>query len=322
VEYAPRVSRAIGRDVFVKRDDLTNARYGGNKIRKLVHLLADAQSRGATDLVTLGAVGSHHVLATTVHGAALGMATHAVLVRQPYTPHVEETVRADLAQGASLHVARGAWDVPIRIASIMARLRARGRRPYLVPLGGSSAVGARGYVDAAREIEAQMACGEAPRCDAMYVPLGSGGTLAGLLGGARAFGITSRIVGVRVTDRWMTSRVTVAYLARGAARRAGVRVRVHASDVEIDHDHVGAGYGHATDDARRALDLFGEDGFALDLTYTAKTAAALITRARAAGASERHLFWHTLSSAPMEPLLTGKPTDLPRAILESFARAS
>jgi 1-aminocyclopropane-1-carboxylate deaminase/D-cysteine desulfhydrase-like pyridoxal-dependent ACC family enzyme len=206
----------------------------------------------------------------------------------------------------------------LKVAAVMARLRARGRRPYLVPLGGSSPLGARGYIDAARELESQIANGEASRVDAMYVPLGSGGTLAGLLAGTRAFGVSGRIVGVRVTDPWMASRALVAFLARGAARRAGLDVVVRPSDVEIDHDHVGKGYGHPTDEARRALDLFAEDGIALDLTYTAKTAAALITRAKAGGASERHLFWQTLSSAPMEPLLIGKPTDVPRAVLEAF----
>lgn len=126
VERAERVSRAIGRNVWVKRDDRTHPVYGGNKIRKLVHLLEDARRHRATDLVTIGAVGSHHVLATSVHGRAAGFEVHAVLVPQPFTAHVAETVRADLAQHADLRPARGAWEVPFRVAAAMWSLRRAG----------------------------------------------------------------------------------------------------------------------------------------------------------------------------------------------------
>ncbi|MEI8254276.1 MAG: pyridoxal-phosphate dependent enzyme [Deltaproteobacteria bacterium] len=314
VERAERVSRAIGREVYVKRDDRTHAVYGGNKIRKLVHLLSHARSRGATDLVTIGAVGSHHVLATTVHGRAAGFDVHAVLAPQPFTAHVEQTVRADIAQHAHLVAARGAWEVPWRVAATMLALRRAGRRPYLIPIGGSSPRGAMGYVDATRELAAQVSSGSAPSPDLMVCALGSGGTHAGLLGGIAATGLSARMVGVRVTDAWMVSRVAVAWMARGAARMAGSRVSVGARAVVIDHGHVGKGYGHPTDEARRALELFAEDGIALDLTYTAKAAAGLLAIAREGPARATNLFWHTLSSAPMAPLLEGAPDGVPGAL--------
>ncbi len=314
VERAERVSRAIGREVYVKRDDRTHAVYGGNKIRKLVHLLAHARSRGATDLVTIGAVGSHHVLATTVHGRAAGFDVHAVLIPQPFTEHVAETVRADLAQHADLEGTRGAWEVPWRVAMTMLGLRRAGRRPYLIPIGGSSPRGAMGYVEAMRELAAQVSAGEAPMPDAMVCALGSGGTQAGLLAGLGATGLTARLVGVRVTDPWMASPFAVAWMARGAARMAGAKVSPRARDVVIDHGHAGKGYGYPTDEARRALELFAEDGITLDLTYTAKAAAGLLARASAGPAGTVHLFWHTLSSAPMAPLLAGAPDAIPGEI--------
>ena len=317
---AEHVSRAIGRDVFVKHDDRSDPRYGGNKIRKLVHLLEHARARGATDLVTIGAVGSHHVLATTVHGSAAGFAVHAVVVPQPYTAHVEETVRADLAQGATLSAARGSWEVPFRVASAMVRLRLAGRRPYLIPVGGSSPLGAVGYIDASRELAEQIRVGEAPGVDVMVCALGSGGTLAGLLAGARAFALPGRVLGVRVTDPWMTSRIAVAWMARGAAAHAGVRAMVEMRDVIVDHAQVGRGYGHATDAARRAMDLFAEDGITLDLTYTAKAAAGLIEAAKSGSAHGRYLFWHTLSSAPMKPLLEGAPAVLPDGVQRALGK--
>lgn len=171
-----------------------------------------------------------------------------------------------------------------------------------------------GYVEAMRELSTQIANGAAPRPDLMVCALGSGGTLAGLLGGSDATSLGARIVGVRVTDPWMVSRPMVAWMAREAARLAGSRSGARTRDVVIDHGHVGRGYGHPTDEARRALDLFAEDGITLDLTYTAKAAAGLMAIAKEGAAGANYLFWHTLSSAPMAPLLGGAGNGLPAAL--------
>jgi len=308
------VSRALGRDVFVKRDDRSHAVYGGNKIRKLVHLLADAQRNGATDVITVGAVGSHHVLATTIHAASLGMQTHAVLVPQPRTDHVEETVRADLAQNARLIAASGAWQVPARIAYVWQRLRRLGRSPYVIPVGGSSPLGARGYLDAVIELDEQIRARVMPGVpDTMVCALGSGGTLAGLLAGRADVNLACSVVGVRVTEAWMVSAPAVAWMGNGALRLAGTTVarRLTRHDVRVVHDQIGRGYGHATDEGRRATELFAEDGIVLDPTYTAKAAAGLLALARAAAQNSRLLFWHTLSSAPIPPLTVGSPAVVP-----------
>jgi 1-aminocyclopropane-1-carboxylate deaminase/D-cysteine desulfhydrase-like pyridoxal-dependent ACC family enzyme len=323
VERAAHVSRVLGREVFVKRDDLTHPRYGGNKVRKLAWLLAAAHAHDATDLVTTGAVGSHHVLATAVHGREAGLVVHAVVVPQPYSPHAEATARASLAQGARLVPARGAWEVPARLAAEIARLRAVGRRPYMIPVGGSSPRGAAGYIEAMGELAGQVTRGEAPPWpDVMVCALGSGGTHAGLLAGARAYGAPSRVVGVRVTAPWMLPRVSVAWLAGRALDRihpvGSARERNHvcltARDVQVVTDQLGAGYGHPTDAAREAQALFAQDGLTLDLTYTAKAAAGLVAMARRDPVSRTYLFWHTLSSAPMEPLVAVAPIALPPAI--------
>jgi 1-aminocyclopropane-1-carboxylate deaminase/D-cysteine desulfhydrase-like pyridoxal-dependent ACC family enzyme len=315
VEYARNVSDALGCEVWVKRDDRTDPRYGGNKIRKLSRLFADARAREATDIVTIGALGSHHVLATAVHGRSLGFEVHAVVLPQPSNPHVVENARADLAQGAHLVVAHGAWAVPLRLASLFARLRAAGRRPYLISVGGSSPLGAVGYVDAMRELVSQHASGALRDWpEAIVCALGSGGTYAGLLAGARAFDVPSEVWGVRVTDPWMVSPTAVAWMSRRALALAepehGHDRTIRARDVRVRHDQLGRGYGVPTDAGREATEMFAADGIVLDPTYTAKAAAGLVAMAREPNAPRRFLFWHTLSSAPMEPLLVGAPDTL------------
>src|SRR5689334_20262042 len=117
VEFLPHVSRAVGRDIFIKRDDLTHSLYGGNKVRKLVRILNEAQKQKSTDIVTVGAVGSHHVLATAVHSASIGVTVHAVLAPQPYSAHVEQNAKAYLSQGVQPHPVPGNWAAPMAIAS-------------------------------------------------------------------------------------------------------------------------------------------------------------------------------------------------------------
>src|SRR5579883_1399433 len=134
--------------LWIKRDDQTHPVYGGNKVRKLEKLLVDAQRRGATRILTVGAVGSHHVLTTSVFARRAGLAVQAVVLPQPRTEGVLDNLRADLAQGVELIPAGSVAHAALRLA---ARLR---RGTYYVPPGGSNRVGVAGYVDAARELAA------------------------------------------------------------------------------------------------------------------------------------------------------------------------
>jgi len=299
---AEAVSRATRCDVWVKRDDLTHPRYGGNKVRKLARLLDGALARGATDVVTVGAAGSHHCLATAVHGIAAGLRVECVLMPQPATPHVVETLRALVASGATVHAAGSAAEMAARALGRTASLRAAGRRPLLIPVGGSTPAGARGYVDAVGELVAQGG-GD---FDAVACALGSGGTHAGLVAGAVTHGLRAAVWGVRVTPlagaRGLVWALAIAALAGGGRAPWGA--------VRVRDDQLGAGYGLATRPGDEATALFAEDGVALDATYTAKAAAGLLAMARERPGA-RLLYWHTLSSAPMGPLLEGAPLELP-----------
>ena len=304
VELLPTLS-GPGSALWIKHDDASGLPYGGNKVRKLEHVLAEARARGARRLVTVGAVGSHHVLATTVYGRAAGFEVEAILVPQPRTAHVVANIRAGL--GAGLHaIPAGSYAmVPFRVAP-----RLLARATYFVTLGGSSVTGSMGYVDAARELAGQVRAGELPEPDVVVVALGSGGTAAGLAAGLHLEGLRSRVVGVCVSQPAWFLGVMARSLARGCVRRAGGRVSARAlSDrLESDGRYVGPGYGHATEKGQRALTVAAGVGITLDPTYTAKAFAAALDRVYAGGA-RTVLYWHTLSSAPMAPLLAGAPTD-------------
>jgi D-cysteine desulfhydrase len=291
-------------ELWIKRDDLTHDVYGGNKVRKLEHLLADARAEGARRIVTVGAVGSHHVLATTYFGTRAGLEVEAILVPQPSSAHVLEVLRADVRLGLRAFPVSSWSLVPLAIA----RRVAAGAFPITV--GGSNASGSMGYVQAARELAVQVRSGEAPEPDVCVVALGSGGTAAGLAAGFEAEGLKTRVVGVTVSSPpWVLRRVFRS-LATKCARRAGISAAGVAAVRErlaTDDRFLGAGYGHAIpagDDA--AADARAAAGLVLDPTYTAKAFASALWHVRAAQAKVV-LYWHTLSSAPMGPLLEGAP---------------
>jgi 1-aminocyclopropane-1-carboxylate deaminase/D-cysteine desulfhydrase-like pyridoxal-dependent ACC family enzyme len=291
---------APGCDLWVKRDDLTHDVYGGNKVRKLEYLLAAARKSGASTLVTVGAAGSHHVLATTYFGKLDGFAVEAILVPQPRTEHAVEILRASLALGLQPFPRRSWLTVP---AAVSRRISAGSR---FIPVGGSSIDGTMGYVDAARELAAQVRQGAMPEPDVCVVALGSGGTAAGLAAGFADLRMKTRVVGVCVSRPLALSQALAVYLARGCMRRAaltpGGRLRL-----TFDARFLGAGYGHATipgDEATRVAEE--TSGLVLDPTYTAKAFAAALWQVRARRAP-CVLYWHTLSSAPIRPLMKLMP---------------
>jgi len=316
LEPMARLGDAVGAEIWVKRDDRTGARYGGNKVRKLEHLLGQAREVRADALVTLGAVGSHHVLATALYGRAQGFEVHALMTGQPRSSHAEDNARAVLNTGARLYPVRSYALVPAALAALVAKLRITRKRVFVIPIGGSDATGVLGYVEAGLELAQQLVT-ELPGKDptAIYVALGSGGTAAGLAVGLAAAGVTIPIIGVRVTPKGIVGRTLLSALAHQAVNDIRARAdrfpRIAALGMEnliIDDEELGDGYGVPTGRAEEAMRLANaESGLHLDATYTAKTMAALIRDARGPRKGQRLLYVHTLSSAPMAPLLEGAP---------------
>jgi 1-aminocyclopropane-1-carboxylate deaminase/D-cysteine desulfhydrase-like pyridoxal-dependent ACC family enzyme len=290
---------------WVKRDDLTHPTYGGNKVRKLEHLLADAKQRGKKRILTIGAAGSHHVLATTIFGRGEGFDVEAVLVPQRRTAHVETNLRADLAQGLHARPSR-TWVG----AALTTALRWRSDA-YLVPMGGSTVIGSMGYVEAAKELEAQVDAGVMPAPDVIVVTVGSGGTAAGLCAGLAMTKLGTRVLGVMVAPPTSIVGGITRWLVRRCHRRAGGK---HPGDalgrLELARDYLGKGYGEPTAKGDHAEEWAASVGLALDPTYTAKAFAAALDVTES-GRYKTVLYWHTLSSAPMGPLL-GTATVPPR----------
>lgn len=313
VEPLEELGRRVGSELWVKRDDRTGREYGGNKVRKLEYLIGEAQRRGADTLLTAGALGSHHVLATAIHGPMFELAVHAVLVPQPWSAHVEENLRCALGAGAELRGASTLGGAAARMLAMAGRLKLSGARPYAIPHGGSSPAGAVAYVAAGLELAAQIDAGELPEPEAIYVALGSGGTAVGIAVGLAAAGITARVVGVRVTDRMLINQATLRSLAKGTVHRLRAMdprfpdvAKAASKHLRVDGTEFGPGYGHRSAEADEAMTLAREtSGLVLDTTYTAKALAAMLRDARAGG--RKLLFWHTLSSVDLSERLRAAP---------------
>ncbi len=286
--------------LWIKRDDLTHPLYGGNKVRKLAHLLEDARQRGAQRVVTVGSVGSHHVLATGIFGKLAGMRVDAALLPQPRTPHVLETVRAASAQGVGLFPA-GSYTQAARLLRSWVAAGA-----YYIPAGGSNRLGTLGMVEAAAELAAQVRAGALPEPDLVVVPLGSGGSAAGLLAGLTSAGLRSRVLAVTVAEPPELFEHQARALARTLVSEA-LRARV-LERLEVERGFLAAGYGHASAASTRATVEAAKSGILLDPTYTAKAFAATLARV-ALGTERTILYWQTLSSAPLAPLLRGAPLE-------------
>lgn len=261
--------------------------WGGNKVRKLEWLLADAQRRGRGTVLTFGALGTNHGLATALYAQQVGLKAAVAVVDQPLDDHVRANLARLKASGAAVHETRS----KARTVAALPALLVRHRRPYVIPAGGSSAVGVLGYVEAALELAAQVEAGDVPRPGTVVCAIGTGGTLAGTTLGLRLGGLGDvRVEGVLVNDQLPLEPVRIARLARKAAALLSDRgadipaaeLGLTADDVTVATDALGAGYGHGTPEGDAAVALGPSVGFPLEPVYTGKALGRLL-RVHAAG---------------------------------------
>ena len=329
VERLSRLGAEIGYpDLWVKRDDVSAPLYGGNKPRKLEFLLGDALARGRRGVLTTGGTGTHHGLATAIYARHLGLDCDLVLLDQPLTEHVRHSLLLDYAAGATLHYASSVAGVAARATRVLARQSLRGRPPYIVATGGSSALGTVGYVDAAFELAEQVAAGIVPEPAWIYVAAGSAGTVAGLSLGLQLAGLRSRICAVSVSDLLPPTQAKIASLARRCLRRLRradaeiAAIEVDPNVVRLESGYVGPGYGAPTREGLQAIArMRSAEGIDLEPTYTGKCLAALIAdRAAGALAGGPVLFWNTYSSIDPAPHLPPLPDyrELPAAFHPLF----
>ncbi len=295
--------------ILLKRDDLTGLALGGNKARKLEFLVTDALRGGATVLVTTGGVQSNHARMTAAAGRMVGLPTSLVLSAAPGEREVQGNLLLDRLLGAEITFVEPPRD-PMKLtgpdeaaalAELEARLRARGERPYLVPLGGSTPLGVLGYVAGALELEGQLEAAGA-RPERLYVACGSRGTAAGLVLGARLAGASYAVRGVAVSGGDPASTAFAVEIANGAAELLGSDARLTPDDFETDQSQIGPGYGRSTPASLEAIELLAlTEGVLLDPVYTAKAMAGLVAdiRAGAIDPAATVVFVHTGGQAAL-----------------------
>ncbi|HEU0236002.1 MAG TPA: pyridoxal-phosphate dependent enzyme [Candidatus Limnocylindrales bacterium] len=293
----PRLSAVLGgrAEVWIKREDLLPLAFGGNKLRNLEFHVGAALADGADTLVTAGRRWSNHCRLTAAAGARAGLAVHLVLSGPPVSPPGPNE-RLDALLGATVEVTPSAdRDERSRaIEAAAARLRAAGRRPYVIPVGGSGVVGAMGQLLGGLELVDQAAVAGI-RPSAVVLPTATGGTQAGLLVGLRLGGLATRVDGIAVAQPAAELRPVVERLAAelGAACQP-IGATVRADEIAIRDDQLGAGYGRPTAAADEATRLLARtEGILVDPIYTAKALAGLVAAVREGRHDgESVVFWH------------------------------
>ncbi len=323
IDEAAVIATDVGQ-LWVKHDDVTAPEYGGNKVRKLEFLLARALELGARSVITFGAVGSNHVLATSVHGRALGLDVHAVLTPQARTSYLASNVASDLAVGTVLHPAPSFEAAPRIAVAVRTELRERdGVEPFVIPFGGTSSESDAAHVNAACELAEQLSAGLLPEPDLVYVPIGSAGTSMGLAIGLAAAGLKTRVVAVRVVPEEIANEAVWSEVVSGAVAVLrdldGSFPALALADlpVEVRHEFFGEGYAVPTPECREAVRVAKESGLHLETTYTGKTLAALRADADAGRLGDKIvLFWNTYNSRPLPASADRVPEDLAGLVLD------
>lgn len=327
LEAAGQLGAAIGVPALMtKRDDVAGLVYGGNKVRKLEYLLGDALRRGCDAVVTFGAAGSNHALATAIYAKQAGLACYAVLTDQVQTPWVGNTLRWHALLGTHVEHAPSYVETQAEATRLRAMHPAGPDRLYEVPWGGSSALGCLGFVDAAAELSTQLAAAAVNGKVRVYLPCGTMGSIAGLLVGLRLARVKATVVSVKVVPQNVVDAAAVLRLATAVEALLPPGRAGHADEVdthlEFRGEFAGDGYALPTAESLEAVALARDlEGFKLDTTYSGKALACLIADARSgrmAGCTP--VFWQTWNSRPYPAGLenvnvTGLPAEFQKFFL-------
>jgi len=295
-------SQQGARSIYVKHDDISGLDYGGNKIRKLEYIFRRAEERGARRIATFGAVGSNHALATAIFARHSGFECTCFLADQARTPNISMTLNMHRRVGTELvHMGRRTN----RLATLRRYLH--GRRSWVIPLGGTSWLGAVGFVNAGLELATQIAAGELPVPDRIYVATGTMGTAVGLALGLSLADLPTELHAVRVVDENVASPICFDRLMQKTAammHRLDASVPINLADrahVRWRDDYFGGGYAVSDETTAAAVRCAKDDlCLSLETTYTGKAMAALLHDLESPEyAGETCLFWNTYNSRPL-----------------------
>lgn len=294
IEELHNLRRALGGGprLLVKRDDALTFAFGGNKVRKMQLVAADAIAAGADTLITSGGVQSNHARVTAAAAAKLGL--RCILVANGPAPS-KPTANAllDRLLGAEVRYVADRTDRAPAMERAADELRRAGRNPYVIPIGASTPLGAAAFVQAVAEMRGQL---PSPP-DFIVHSTSSGGTQAGLVAGCMLDGLSTRVVGISADESADALAAEIRTIMSGLPELLDLPAeRFRSADVVVDDRFVGGGYGVPTRESQEAIELLARtEALFLDPTYTAKAMAGLIARVRAGEFSEDQtvLFWHT-----------------------------
>jgi D-cysteine desulfhydrase family pyridoxal phosphate-dependent enzyme len=305
IDPLPNLSAFLGGpEIFMKRDDQTGLATGGNKVRKLEYLIAQALERDADTVITAGSTQSNHARQTAAAAARFGLRCHLVLYAPGGVPPADTTGNLLLSQllGAEIHWTEERAPYAVTMASVEQDVIRAGGRPYLIPYGGSNAYGLLGYAAAIREFKAQSR-GMEP-FDTHVFATSSGGTQAGMLLGAHLAGLTetSRFLGISVDLPAGVIINQIMTLANSAARLLDLDWVLDPATIEVNDSYLGGGYAVVGEPEREAMRLVARhEGILLDPVYTGRAFAGLIAliRGGAFTRQQRIVFWHTGGTASL-----------------------
>jgi D-cysteine desulfhydrase family pyridoxal phosphate-dependent enzyme len=304
VETLPRLSEALGgARLLIKRDDQTGLAFGGNKTRKLEFLIPEAREQSAKTLITGGALQSNHCRQTAAAAARFGFKCILVLTGDK-SQHASGNLLLDQLFGADIVYVADRKDRDSILRKTFDRATNEGKKPYLVPYGGSNATGALGYAFAMKELIDQNV-----GANWIVFASSSGGTQAGLLLGQRIFGFTGRTLGISVDESEQWLKKEVSNLASATSEKVGDRIEFTPAEVLVNADYCAPGYGVVTEREREAIRLFATcEGLLLDPIYTGRAAGGLIDLIRKGffKSTETVLFLHT---GGQPALFAGQYTD-------------
>jgi D-cysteine desulfhydrase len=298
LEPLPRLTNHLdGPELWVKRDDQTGLATGGNKTRKLEFLVAEALAQAADTLITCGAAQSNHARQTAAAAAKFGL-DRVLVLRGEAPPETQGNLLLDRLLGAEVVWTAGR-SLDEALPQTARELGAAGRTPYVVPYGGSNAIGASGYTAAMEELLTQCEQQEL-HFDQIVLASSSGGTQAGLAVGARALGYEGRILGISVDLEADALQRTVAEIATATAEHLALELAFAPDDFAVNDDYLGGGYAAIGELERDAIRRVARaEGLLLDPVYTGRAFGGLLDLIDrgAIARDERVLFWHTGGTA-------------------------
>jgi D-cysteine desulfhydrase family pyridoxal phosphate-dependent enzyme len=308
LDELPRLSQELGARVLMKRDDLTGFALGGNKARKLEFLIADALAENADVVVTGGGVQSNHIRTTAAAARKAGLDAVGIFFASQRGERNGNLLLDEILGAQLIYFNANKNETERAIETVCDDLRAQGRKPYLIPVGGSTKRGCVAYMLAVEELQAQLRA-QNIQPDAIVITTGSCGTHAGILAGVKFFGMNAPVHGITVSRPVEECRARIARLMHETAQFIEHALPLDDAEIIVHGEYIGEAYAKITPEARSAIYRVAQlEGIFLDPVYTAKTMAGLFDLIRR-GVLKRDstiVFWHTGGT----PGLFGFPKDV------------